>query len=629
MRLKATTDWNMDSVAGNLSQEDRPVEEMKGITPQENTSSHPNRWVIHSSKVIVCSSGFNPEKKEYIKAMVEKLGGTYTYDFTEEVTVLITIDNNSDKYRIAREETKIYTVTAKWLKDSETHDYFLKPDDYLFPLFYNRIFNFYNWETRELREKVKEYRGKIEVDINASIASGLTIVIPNQDISEYVKELRREYSFFSKAFDEKTLKLVTLPWVDSYINNDGESKNYVVEPEKYPQTSALAPKTIHHRERVIENSKTNIEETKTLKNYIKAQEINIEEHISKLRNSPDPQMSFFLMDANISMHNVFEKDDKTEIFRLINVWGAFCYESFIPGITSHIITQHPDRELIGKAGSVDNSYGPFVVTKQWLIDSIISGKRADERKYLPPSIEKVNSTPEIKVLQKRDSRKAIGKLFRGTSFCILHDSYTHEEAEEIKQKIEENQGSIISEYVEGSIAKYIIVNDGHHSFKGFKPEKDEDGKYTVSHRFIDRWLRNKKIISISRMKALDLLPFPHVLPYEEVSNICVAFTLFPKNKELVVLEEMAKLMGMKVEFSEDATTHLVYKDYEPESQACENLSEKEYLMKSSKIQIANRTFNNKSGLKVVRFEWFLQCILNGKKEEEDHYVMDIAKLFAK
>lgn len=199
------------------------------------------------------------------------------------------------------------------------------------------------------------------------------------------------------------------------------------------------------------------------------------------------------MDANISMHNVYEKEEKIEIYRLVNVWGAFFYESFIPGITTHIITQHPDRELIGRAGSLDNSIGPFIVTKQWLIDSIISGKRVNEKKYLPESFAEINNSVGYKTLtlEKRNSKPIYGKLFRNTSFSIITASYSSQEINEITEKIETNSGNVISEYVENSLARYIIMNDGHHSWSGFKLQRDENDRYTISHRFIDRWLQTK------------------------------------------------------------------------------------------------------------------------------------------
>jgi len=337
---------------------------------------------------------------------------------------------------------------------------------------------------------VKYHRAEVRIDIEASLAPKLIIVIPNEDISGYVKELRREYSFFTKCFDDKTLMLVTIPWINAYIENKRNKKMYVVDPDKYKEieSSSISPISpiSKNPERLIENSKTN-ENEKALENIARKQQQNIEEHINKLRNEPNLQKKFFLMDTNICMHNVHEKEEQIEISRLLSICGAFLYESFIPGITTHIITHHPDKELIGKAGSLDNSTGPFVVTKQWLIDSIISENRVNEKEYLPTSMNKISSsTFKTLTLEKRASKPINGKVFKNTSFSIITDSYTPQEVKEITEKIETNSGNVISEHVENSLAKYIIVNDGHHSWTGFKLEKDENNRYTVSHRFIDR-----------------------------------------------------------------------------------------------------------------------------------------------
>jgi len=196
-----------------------------------------------------------------------------------------------------------------------------------------------------------------------------------------------------------------------------------------------------------------------------------------------------MMDANISMHNVFSKEEKTEITRLVNVWGAFIYDSFIPNLTSHIITNTPDKDLIGKAGSVDNTTGPFIVTKQWLVDSILAGKREDERRYLPKTIDRIHNPSGLQTftLQKKNSKYIFGTLFKKEDFSFVEDSYSADKIEELTEKIEGNSGRIINERVENHSAKYMIVNDGHNSWEGFKLERNKDNKYVVSHRFIDRW----------------------------------------------------------------------------------------------------------------------------------------------
>ena len=324
------------------------------------------------------------------------------------------------------------------------------------------------------------------------------------------------------------------------------------------------------------------------------------------------------------MHNVFSKEEKTEITRLVNVWGAFIYDSFIPNLTSHIITNTPDKDLIGKAGSVDNTTGPFIVTKQWLVDSILAGKREDERRYLPKTIDRIHNPSGLQTftLQKKNSKYIFGTLFKKEDFSFVEDSYSADKIEELTEKIEGNSGRIINERVENHSAKYMIVNDGHNSWEGFKLERNKDNKYVVSHRFIDRWLLHKKMINIKKLKAIDLLPFPHSIPYPNFSQYWVAFTLFPKNRDLPVLENLADLMGMRVEFSEENTTHLVYCNYDANQGPGGKENKEVDLSGSSKIQIIKRTFTEKVPY-IVKFDWFLNCILNGRKEDETSYMRDL------
>jgi hypothetical protein len=129
-----------------------------------------------------------------------------------------------------------------------------------------------------------------------------------------------------------------------------------------------------------------------------------------------------------------------------------------------------------------------MVTKQWLIDSIILGKREDEKLYLPPNLDHVNNSCTIQpiLLEKRSSKAVYGTLFKNISFSVISDSYSPDEIGDITEKIELNGGSVISEYIENSTSKYIIMNDGYHQWKGFNLNKNEQGKYVVSHRFLDR-----------------------------------------------------------------------------------------------------------------------------------------------
>ena len=75
----------------------------------------------------------------------------------------------------------------------------------------------------------------------------------------------------------------------------------------------------------------------------------------------------------------------------------------------------------------------------------------------------------------------------------------------------------------------------------------------------------------------------------------MAFTLFSDNlKDKIVLQKLAELMGMEVEFSQDKTTHLIV-----------NTEKLKELKHSAKIETIKRSFSLRRP-KIVMFEWFLQ-----------------------
>jgi hypothetical protein len=313
------TEYNVDSMANNLSHDEitekMHLEEIRNEEANEVLEDHPKRWLIPTSKVVVCPSGFNIKIKEKINETVTKLGGTFNFDFTEKINVLISKDNHSEKYKIAR-KMFVNTVTAQWLKDSAKYDYFLNPEEYLFPLFYEYKFHFYDCETKELVNRVREFRAEVVVDIDSTMLNYLYIVIPNKDIENYIEVLRREYSFFESAFEENTLKLVTVPWIEAYINKEYNIlDSYQVFAADYqaPSEEARCSLPCKSVDRIQENRKSNKLETKVLQKFIKEQERDIEEHIGKLRQEPDFRKTMFLLDANISMHNVHDKEDRTSI----------------------------------------------------------------------------------------------------------------------------------------------------------------------------------------------------------------------------------------------------------------------------------------------------------------------------
>lgn len=206
---------------------------------------------------------------------------------------------------------------------------------------------------------------------------------------------------------------------------------------------------------------------KVLHNFIKPQHVNIDEQIQKVRKEPDFRKNMFMMDVNIWMANMHLDQEKDAVYKLANVCGAFIYDTFIPGITTHIITHYPDKRTVSNAGSTDNSISPYIVTIQWLVDSVVSGKKEGEKFYLPANISLLSDSCSVQQQILAKSSAKYGTLFKSQSFSIIKDSYSEEEIEELTEKIESNGGSLISEQIENSCSKYLIMNDGYCEWEGF------------------------------------------------------------------------------------------------------------------------------------------------------------------
>lgn len=292
---------------------------------QEHESG--KRWIIPISKIVVWASGFQQNKKVKIEESVQKLGGTFRLDFTSNVTVLITMDCKSEKYKIAR-KTGIYTVTSDWLKESLNYNYFVNPNDYLFPLFKQHKFYLYNCDTIELESTIRKYQGEIVVEAHPSISKDLNIVIPHEDIENSISKLEFELSFFMEMFKKNELNLITVPWIDAYINKNYDSlDSYKIQYNDYKDKLKESEKK--HMPKVIpkvEDSKRTNQQELTAKQYAKYPTVNIDECIEKLRKEPDFRKNMFMMDVNAW---IISKYKTTKINTLLFLLSCFIIEIWL------------------------------------------------------------------------------------------------------------------------------------------------------------------------------------------------------------------------------------------------------------------------------------------------------------
>lgn len=78
-----------------------------------------------------------------------------------------------------------------------------------------------------------------------------------------------------------------------------------------------------------------------------------------------------MLSSTISLWDQLPEDDHLLLERLAGATGAFFLDQFDDTITTHIVSNWANEELMKVAGSRDNSHPPYVVTESWLIDSFL------------------------------------------------------------------------------------------------------------------------------------------------------------------------------------------------------------------------------------------------------------------
>jgi hypothetical protein len=154
-------------------------------------------------------------------------------------------------------------------------------------------------------------------------------------------------------------------------------------------------------------------------------------------------------------------------------------------------------------------------------------------------------------------------VFKDRTFCIDKAGYNSEEVEDIETIIYENGGNVLESTIEKSIASHMIHNDAGPTIPDqFSFHRDAtNGKYNVSHRFINKCIEERKFLSLKSEKGLNLLPMKFPCPHPKVleNELCFVFTCFDtKDKE--IMTQLANLIGAKTTLREGETTHIIVND---------------------------------------------------------------------
>lgn len=91
---------------------------------------------------------------------------------------------------------------------------------------------------------------------------------------------------------------------------------------------------------------------------------------------------------------------------------------------------------------------------------MLTRSRVNEQAYLPAKSEQRGNTAAKRVQGSSGACQLKSSLFHGLKFAIDEESYDSDLLYQVKRKIKEHSGDIISYKGVNSIAEYFVMNDG-------------------------------------------------------------------------------------------------------------------------------------------------------------------------
>ena len=307
-------------------------------------------------------------------------------------------------------------------------------------------------------------------------------------------------------------------------------------------------------------------------------------------NADDPR-GLFLAGTILFIEDLENDEEKKIQKKLINYCGGI-YLSQIISKTTHIIINILKQKNNYKNDPLDYSSPPYIVDCNWLRESFKQSKRLEESYFKPalgPARQGINGL-------EANSLTSNSRLFNGINFAIDENTFVPDDVRKLQNNIKEHGGKLVSLKIKNHNAKYLIVGDGSKGYKYFNVDPDANGKFVVSSRWLDKCIRENKIINIFKYKLLDLALFPHQVPYKCCKNMRIYFTGFESDWDKYTYERIIKTINAKLAKRLEDATHLIAEKYD-----------KDLFEKASKIE----------GLKSVSFEWFITLLHEGNPPNEE------------
>ena len=128
-----------------------------------------------------------------------------------------------------------------------------------------------------------------------------------------------------------------------------------------------------------------------------------------------------------------------------------------------------------------------------------------------------------------------------------------------------------------------------------------DGVKRVHLRYLEKVAEQRTMLQIE--PSLHLQPLPQKVPIKNFSKTCIKLGLCDNQVDMLVFSEIMKLYGIKSEFADGVTTHLV-------------MMSQDNLHKSKSLQVIKKW---KKAPKVVNSDWLFDSLQRGEEQDESLY----------
>lgn len=122
----------------------------------------------------------------------------------------------------------------------------------------------------------------------------------------------------------------------------------------------------------------------------------------------------------------------------------------------------------------------------------------------------------------------------------------------LEKKIIENSGRVIDQ---ASQAMFLVMQDGFDENIWDPNQQAEEGQVKIHPRFINECCKHKAMLNSE--SALHLQPLPQRIPVANFASICVEFAMVSNELDLLVFENLVSLYGIKKQWKDGKTTHLI------------------------------------------------------------------------